>query len=835
MNEEKGAVETGSRFDVALGIKYSEEPQVIHQNEVEVRIFLRHDKTSDHWAGIECARFGNLASSLMDAVSTSCDVPQDEPFREMLKEILAEKDATSETLRRVNDTAFADWLCRCAFQRQSTIHRGHFTFRIRIVNQFPLTEEGGCIQFVSQAFQKNAEKHILLQAPSQIIKKIRNFRDEWNGRKLTEVTMGINEAFCALSLPVHDSEFGITDIDETRGDDSFRYIAIELGLGCDTIVRLVAKQSLDICGLAISLYGREILKWSGKWHLPPREEIAIKCMDAPLRVADFIDALTCGLQSFTIAVFMAGGKVFKQYEQGMGDTSVLSVAIHGHGGKVNVKYASLFIDMGSTFSKMLIVETDKTGRLQPSSIRSESKCYEPTAKFLSTRHLDDSFRNAMKMPPGADVTDNEIVLFKRRMSGEPEKFAGFLSEAVRRLARYYFECCDVILDSVSWSFPKTGRCPNSFFVDVEKVVRREIVGYTRKNGEGAFRLYPEHEALRLMFDFAIKGIAHQAEYADRRYEQKTALSEKNRLEANNMAEKDRETILKDNRKSGFFGFWRNQEAKLKAYIMTRKLIRESNERATQEKQEAFSELMSLKWRTDALLLLWCAKKQGAGHGSFVFIDAGGYSLDSVAEVDGVPLEWLTRSFEAGGEELIRQICCHLKFEYDNHSREIVRTGLAKGSYCDERWFSDVFSEVYGQYAAEFKERILSGDGKEKKKEIDYMVLSGGVANNEMFRGLFTPKLLQSHIGIFEELGEKTPLPLRKATLDAPKLSTKSLFSLVKEISEDYGINDASLDVFRRVATDTVRDERNLLSDGEPCEKFDVVGGMLQDAIARSNR
>lgn len=831
-------------FAIALGIKPKEiiDANVPTGDALELNVFLRHDKSSDHWAGLDCARFKDIAHGLSNIIRRH-KLPkelQNQIFLEFLNEILSENDATYETLQGINNPDFSRWLCKLAFCEYNAIQRDHFTFKLTIINQFPVIAENGKICFVGRIFQKwFCKKLRQAHIEPQILDAIEQFHNRWYGA-WEEDTASLTENFRSLSLPIYDTIFGLTDIDETKGDDLFRYIVLEPGLGADTTLRTIAKENLTINHVSVYLGRKEVLNWNCERHLRAREETLLSNPQDPWDISAYENIIHGGACRILISGVSNSGKWEKEYDLRGKDQEVFSLSIGSENKSRAFVYADIFVDMGSTYSKMLTIRLNKDDRLSFQSINQNCKQHCETISFLNRYGLTDLVASLMSIQKDAILEKAVIVDFKKRMACDPDSYSKFLSEAIKRIARIYIKE-DVIINSVCWSFPKTPHCANEFFSNVEREVRQNIIGYTHASNQEAFQLYPEHEALRYMFDAPIKSIAKQARESKVKLLKAIDTIRANRNKQHENVDKKTEIEIKEKTKEGFWAALRFVNAR-----MRKKLKKKADDEKASITEKAREEMDALnesfnkqEWIATGILLLHLLQDNSISSAfSYGYVDAGGYSLDSVVRAaSGRDILGLTRSFEAGGERLLAAVAekiVHLKNPTNEEKAKILKS-LKDGAYDDDKEFSSLLEDIYGEYINLFRKTFLCGRkvsddvGRSKgeqeqssgKQELGYMVFSGGVANNSAFQDLFNPELTNETLQIKND-DPFVPLQLKTTRIQSPKISSESLYRLVSQINLD--VTDETLEVFRRIVThhDT----------GKPCEIYDVVGGMLFHGMAK---
>lgn len=841
-DEKSSCRENSDDLAIALGLKsfqISTKDHEIIPETIDVDIFLRHDKISDHWAGIDCDRFKGIASVLSDIIRTGkvSEELQNETFLVFLKEVLSENDATYETLQGITNPDFAKWLCRIAFSEYNAIHRGHFTFKVNVINQFPVVAENGRISFVSRIFQEKVFKK-LSQArgdveTKKILDAIKRFRDRWDNAS-EEDAGSLADDFKSLSLPVFDSSFGLTDIDETKGDDVFRYVVVEPGIGSDTILRAVAKGDVTIKNVSMFLGQEEVLNWNGEWRLRSREEFSFPSPLCPWDVDSYdsvVNSVTNEAHcSIHIELVSNSLKKKKVYEFSGRDTDVFSLSIGPETKNGTIGYADIFVDMGSTYSKILRVRTDKDGMPLFQSIDQNSKQHSETISFLNQYGLTDLVASSMSISNAETLCKTDIVKFKSKMASRPDLYSNFLSEAIKRIARICVKD-NIIINSVHWSFPKTADCAADFFDNVQQQVRQNIAGYTRASIQDAFCLRPEHEALRYMFDVPISRIAQHAKNAKSRLLDAIEGIWIDRNKRHEEIDAEAAKYVEDNRRRGFLAAITAHNLRMRSRANREAADKKSkiSEAAKDKISAAENDYNNQEWIGTGILLLHLLKDDLSKKPAYGYVDAGGYSLDSVVRnAAGVDINGLTQSFEAGGERLRQAVAeriVHIKKPTSEQNAMILKS-LKEGVYDKEEEFSKILEDIYGEYVKLFKQtfRCESRRGQRPigNQELGYMVFSGGVANNSAFQALFDPELTTETLQM-ETDDSSMPLQLRTDKIKSPKISSAFLCGLISQIIAK--MTDERLAVFKRIVThhDT----------GKPCEIYDIVGGMFFHAISKN--
>ncbi len=823
---------------------------------IPVYITLRHDKGAEHWDEIICPRFPNLRNSLQDDNLFPATEAREEygQFARTLKEVLSGDIATDIALRNLRKTEFAEWLCSGGVV--TLRYRNRYSFAINVVNVFPYTVDAqGNIHLVGRCFNKG----FLEGMPGDISKQFANFVKERDGVSESVVggVAGLEQAFAAMNLPIYPVVFVKTDLEDTLGDEFFRYITFIPKLGSDSIVEVAVKRAIEINDVTVMMGNNVILHWNGKEQVSDRGTISIVGWKAPMEVRTFEEVMSSAGENISIKIIdSAGGR--HEYSSGNDPFSVHIPAAQQTG---IFQYEALFIDMGSTFSKMLAVGVDgETGEYEVDALGNDNKEHLKTSEFLKKFGLLSLMIDAMN--DGSNVTERSeskiaelAVVFKKEMEKEPDRYALFLASAIKILARYYLEKFNKILDSVRWSFPKTR--DGDFFNIVQAKVRNMIVGYTRQTGKSSFKLYPEHEALRLMFDSAIRSLAKQAHRAIQKYDENVArIGEKqSNLDAESRSKRDR--YIENNKKSAIH-FIHNWRIRSYANETADNEIEQHRSNAVRDKANEMSNLKSNSWYTNAYILwmlfenphtIWGGgvfermkhgfhgianlfRNKGQGlHSlqsenaettpSYGYLDAGGYSLDSVVVAKGDDIFELTRSFKAGGEQLLKKFCQCNSWDFTAEGvRKQVLLSISKGTYDNDDKFRKIASEVYGDYVEKFQKLVYCGGDRGVKAELWYLVLSGGVSVNSVFQILFNPILRRDTVGI-DSADERVPDILKHEEFPAPKISSVFLYRFVEEIGCNITVSD--LEVYKRIVMDQ--------DHGRPCVTYDIVGGMLQDALS----
>ena len=225
------------------------------------------------------------------------------------------------------------------------------------------------------------------------------------------------------------------------------------------------------------------------------------------------------------------------------------------------------------------------------------------------------------------------------------------------------------------------------------------------------------------------------------------------------------------------------------------------------------------------------------------LDAGGYSLDSFVCSSAQRISDLTKSFEAGGEQLLKLIFEDRKKRNPDISEEAVRAGITTGAYENDDSINNIFKTVYGDFANRFKERVFS-KGTDSNACMDSahiwcLVFSGGVSNNvalrRLFQPLITPEDCKPSASIWFGLRawdlKSYPKDIKEVAfssvpIEVPILSSPILYQMIGEILKRN--NSSVLSLFKRIVEDPS-------DDNKPCCHYDIVGGMLQDRLRLTDR
>ena len=824
---------------------------------IPVYITLRHDKSAEHWDEIICPRFPNLRNSLQDTKFFPDAGEREEYglFAKTLNEVLSGDIVTAEALCNLESTEFSEWLCSGGMSEFR--YRNRYSFVINVVNVFPYTVDvQGNIHFVGRCFNQEFLKSISGYISKQFLGFAENFTDV--SESATHGSVGLQRSFAALNLPVFPAVFVKTDLEDTLGDEFFRYITFTPRLGSDSIVEIAVKSAVEIDEVSVMAGKNIILNWEGKELVTERGMISISEWKNPMPVQTFEKVVSSHGEDIILTVVDSLGRCH-EYTLGKNPFSLNILPSQQEG---VFQYEALFIDMGSTFSKMLAVGVDgECGKYKVSELSNDNKIYRKTSQFLEEYGLLPLLLEAMNNVPNlTKLSEPEIaqlaVTFKEKMAETPDIYARFLARAIKSLARHYLEKYNMILDSVRWSFPKTRK--GNFFNKVQDKVRNMIVGYTRQTGELSFRLYPEHEALRLMFDSAIRSLSEQTHRAQKKYDESVVRIENVRSNKDTESRRWRDTYIANNTKS-WWHWIDNGKIKKHANAVADSEIEQHRVSAARDKANEIKNLKSSNWYASGYILqmlfekpntTWASrssvfknlsaaiaiftkhrsfkgsdlhKTQGEAAKSvpsYGYLDAGGYSLDSVVVDKGSDILELTRSFKTGGEQLLMKVCALYNMDFANENdRKLVLKSINNGIYDGDAKYGKIVAEVYRLYVEPFERFVFCGGNRGSRAELWYLVFSGGVSINSTFQRLFNPILRRDTVGINLN-DEHLPDVLKQDEFASPKISSKFLYEFAENIGRDITIPD--LEVFRRI----VRDRDN----GRPCETYDIVGGMLQDAL-----
>lgn len=563
-------------------------------------------------------------------------------------------------------------------------------------------------------------------------------------------------------------------------DALFSRIRLDLLPGTRSTLLAYAKKDLSISSVSVSINGVSAWQWN-----------IARCKEAKDHEL-FLDQTSVSLAGYQklkgnpkIEVrleWSSGGK--KSEKKYTLPSKTLAVNIDERYFATDDNRRILLMDMGSTNTKYILMPIKKNGEIRPEDFTKDCKQYYPTEDFI-----EDVF--------GIDTLGVPLERFKPTMRDAPEKYSQFLKGAIRKIADILFDEQGVILDRVMWSFPDTKNRDDGFFDYVNQAV---FPGVQDRIISG-FSLIPEHQSLRYMFAGFLEMIGKTTQKILEKNKQKQkqisdeAEEEKRRQADNNVKNTGLigRIVLVDKFKTIFSNIRINRE----------------RDAEIQKQNDEIKEMRPVLEKGLKLLAVIESR-------SYLFLDAGGFSLDSVCALNGIKIEDLCRSFVCGGEDLKEKLY-DLEYERLGHDEEWKEIGKAK---IEREWFvrgvpSDDVKESLKKATEEVYKKavnIISQHGR----EIALLIISGGASRNEFFLPMFDKFTLSP--GIVKQCQEATGQDKIKITPALPVFSSQELVKFMDTFEKITEVKLERRDFFKSIVSD---------DNGHPGSRFDIVGGMLQ--------
>ena len=358
------------------------------------------------------------------------------------------------------------------------------------------------------------------------------------------------------------------------------------------------------------------------------------------------------------------------------------------------EHVVLFVDMGSTYTKYIMIRPDAVTLWDASSIVNK---YGPSP----TKDLCDQL--------GCGGYD------KCKLAGMgSNRFSLWLTNLINALSDRIYQEHNRRIDQIYWSFPRLkNRIGNGFFEQVSMNVSDRI----EQRIPGGCVLCPEDRSLRYMFESVLKNLSLKGE------------EKKKEVEWCNSQRQDQiERRYADERKEyenrWFWYRWTHDAPTRRTFI-----------------PEPFDNYFK------KCLEIGCAK----GLKKFILIDAGGFSVDVYAEKDGN--EIIAESFEAGGNAMTEAYRSYLCQEGENVSFEVAEREKRKvlsapQDHPDGEILKRLTQNIYGNVANVIADKIAA-----QSAESGFVVLfSGAASQNEFFKDLLQQKLKSARVLTSDKLG-----------------------------------------------------------------------------------
>lgn len=465
----------------------------------------------------------------------------------------------------------------------------------------------------------------------------------------------------------------------------------------------------------------------------------------------------------------------------------------------------LFLDMGSTRTKFMLVPVTETGQMDAGKIKkwvmpTFDRDEMATRSFLSYMFELQQFLKDKKIP------EQEI---KSHLVRNGELMEDFFVTAVKSFAKSSIAIDEkVVLTDVWWSFPLIGANTGLWGFDIEKNISDKIKYWVNTSKNHCFHLVPEHIALKNMFIPIVKNvlpalfrvindsISSQITDAESKAENK-----KEKLEEHNFA--------------NIFAWLRNRKRRNVNQRIDDDLNQRKEEIRKQRENEFYITLGNL-----------CNLFSNNVIKDFILLDGGGYTMDSYCEIDGRLYGLLSSSFECGGETLILNFWNRLKDEKlitEQTSLHSIRVSIM------EDHMSSRSKEIWRQTVNNVYEAVLNLYNNSKMSKIKLVVFSGQVTKNSEVRECFQ--------NIKENINKDCFIVLNSHLVSEGWIAREREYvssSIIWELFDfaeagKFSVRDDDIrkhiTLFRKVV------ERNDIATSD----YDILGGMLNMSMQKGKR
>lgn len=435
--------------------------------------------------------------------------------------------------------------------------------------------------------------------------------------------------------------------------------------------------------------------------------------------------------------------------EGRKEACVLPQRLHHQRLEIKKLPVSLFLDVGSAFSKFMVVEI--TADLTETAIDQSDLTMRLQSALQSG--LDGSADGiSLEEPQVTQIfTDNYGLSHAPKKildEYEDERLAGHFAGSISGLAARFYKRENRLISDVYWAFPNTkGRD----FVKISEAVNRALGGTTM----GTVTIVPEADCLRSEFAGVLNALAGAAKEATRN----KAVAETQ----NKQTEEAKDRIRKA---------WQGYHSRPwyeKAWIKV------TGGKPTDPSHSGLSymPIPSLEdWQSEFSRL-----ECDALLSDFLVFDAGGYSLDVYGTFSGDANEIISQSFKAGSAKINSILTAQLRKDNSGRSADdyFVAAEEAKLTVCSDlsknvghalfplcqTATKKVYEKPIQTILAQIKRRCV-GKGFP-------IILTGGGSRNEFLRRLLEAKLISMEINT---VSINSPILYRTMRLAASAESTE---------------------------------------------------------------
>ena len=383
---------------------------------------------------------------------------------------------------------------------------------------------------------------------------------------------------------------------------------------------------------------------------------------------------------------------------------------------------SLFVDMGSTQSKMISVESDwHDGKVtSPGRILQALTAPGPTEPYAATTEKELLCLSHGPAPSRLFSDKFGLQSFDKKSldASSKNELKQWFAEAARRFAAYYASRKGQGIINIIWSFPKTQDCRDDSFY---KELSGEITKAVAPSILGSFTVVPEHLTLKYRFESTLKTLGR---LGFEKKEEKINKEKKNEdiQESKDETKKEHQKALQYyNRRSWF----------MKAFILTKPQEPDWS-RYTPEAVPTVEEFYNKFMDINAV----------KGLKDFIAMDAGGYTLDVYGQISD---KTFTKSVGAGGNKLTDRVLEFLNNEATSGNSKIFGNAeLEKLAACAgdpngkgtlPRKCKEWTREIYEPAIKEVTEWASDIAGPNKTERGLPIILSGCAMKNKFLREL----------------------------------------------------------------------------------------------------
>ena len=374
------------------------------------------------------------------------------------------------------------------------------------------------------------------------------------------------------------------------------------------------------------------------------------------------------------------------------------------------KVESLFVDMGSTKTKMIRISTECDGSFSSEKFhdwfQGLNECKVAEEKGLPRHALSRNWQTEEFISRhGLSQIEKETLVAKN-----DEELAVWLGDSVSRLAAHFKELGDVV-----WSFPAMKENERDF-----DSISRQATEIAKTDMLGEVKLVREHEAIHLRFRHALRQLGEKGQ-------------------SNREEWKGRQARNKQHDKA-----WKEYESK---WFISKLFSSEPKTRHEEgpELDERFYDYIDIF--SDKLK-------------NYIIVDAGGLTLDVKCQFDE---DEMGESFAAGSEVLteeVRKLLASKRgkevtvLEARKEKEETCRKG-EKGNNSLAKKCEEVTKEIYAKPLEDIVKWVGQRLERSKKKTIPVILSGGGMENRfltQMIRkAVKIPGLKETRFPIFDSL------------------------------------------------------------------------------------